>query len=147
MTEKIELSVQSESPGLSVDQEKKLMLDIKNEFGDSVSVSIKNEREEPGALYDFTTGLITTIGTVIVTDPNIVEDVIKYLYNSDHISLSDIINSDGQSLIEVSGDINIDVSLIKNEYTINESTKYVEPVSEKKVEKIKEIDENKEQEE
>lgn len=140
MTEKIELAIQSRSPELSEAEENAVLYNIKNIFGEDVSISVADSADAERTPDGSTTELTAAIGTVAVTNQDAVTAVINHVRDSEYIELGDVVDADGRPLIEITDDspVDSDLNLVRTEYNIDETTKLVEPASEKKREKINE---------
>ncbi len=141
MTQKIELSVQSRSPELSEAEENAVLYNIKNIFGADVSISVADSADAERTSDGPTRELTAASRTGAVTDQDTVTAVINHVRDSEYITLGDVVDADGRPLIEIAADspVDNDLSLVKTEYNIDETTRLVEPASEKKRQKINEI--------
>jgi hypothetical protein len=137
MTQRIELIIQSRSPELSEAEENAVLYNIKNIFGEDVTISVGDSADAEQTPDGPTTESTAAIGTVAVTDQDAITAVINHVRDSEYIELGDVVDADGRPLIEIADDgpVDNDLNLIKTKYNIDKTTKLVEPASEKKREK------------
>jgi Tfp pilus assembly protein PilP len=147
MSDPVELDIRSKSITLPEKKKKAVMRQLKREFGSDIEVSV--DEQEEGVLYNFTLGVMTAVGTVVISNPQIVPQVIKYIYESDHITVGEIVSSGEGSFLEINtGNVTIDTTLINIErkVEINESTALIETASEEDTKKLKKLKEEAERE-
>jgi len=147
MTEPVELDIRPEDFSLSEKNKKVVMRQLKKEFGGDVEISV-DEREE-GVIYNITLGVMTTVGTVVVTNPQMVAEVIRYIYESDHITIGDIASAGDGSYIEVNtGNVNINSNMIniERQIEIDESTTLVKTTSEEEAKELIQLQEEADEE-
>lgn len=136
MGQDIQVEVCSSS-GLVQERHKKAIEDLRRRFGSGVEVTV--DKESDGYLHDFTTVTVGVVGTVAVANPQLLEEVIRYVYHQDELTVADIVGGDIGPFIEVN-EVNVDLTLceINRRIELDDSQVLVEPSSEEEAEKLRE---------
>jgi hypothetical protein len=139
MNDNLKLEIHATSMVQGNNHRRTLVQELNKQLPSNAAASPDNRDE--GALYSLTTAMLTSVGTVAVSNPQIILEVISVIQQNDQLVVNTISGLEGTPFVTINVDeVNIDLSIFKidNKTEIDDSKVIIEADSSEEAEEIRE---------
>jgi len=139
MNEEVQLDIHANSIAQSKSQRRALVQELNRQLPDNVKAT--PDERDGDKIYNLTTAMLTSVGTVAVSNPDLVLQTIRVINETDKLSVNNITGLADTPLIKIDiGEVNLDLITfnIDSRTQIDDSTVVIKTDSPKEAEKIRE---------
>ena len=139
MSEEVQLDIHTNSIARSKSQRRALIQELNRQLPDDVKAT-PDERDDD-VVYNMTTAMLTSVGTVAVSNPDLILQTIRIVNETDKLSVDNITGLADTPLIKIDiGEVNVDLSAfnVDSRTQIDDATVVIKADSPEEAEKIRE---------